>query len=98
LEGWNDWILWEGLERGRRASEDQFGEERSGNEDDGLREWREGLVWYLLKAGDGPRTLLTRRRMNHKFSGIRELVIDISCQSAPEIHSSNYSTSPKQFE
>ena len=54
--------LVEGLGRGRRASEDQFGEERSGRVD-GLVRLREALIWYFLNGVDCRRTLLTRRHM-----------------------------------
>ena len=54
--------LVEGLGRGMRASEDQFGEERSGRVDI-LVGLREAWIWYFLNAGDCRRTWLTRGRI-----------------------------------
>ena len=85
LEWWKVVIcLVEGLGRGRRASEDQFGEERSGRVD-GLVRLREALIWYFLNGVDCRRTLLTRRRMKE----FEKSVIDMQMPKyllAAEIH------------
>ena len=80
---WMNLVMYlvEGLGFGRRASEDQFGGERSSRERES-GDSREGLLWYALVVV-GLRTLM-RRRMNHEWE-VEKLMIGVSCQNGPEI-------------